>query len=171
MSVADAKKLVQYYKDQYKKAKQNGYTKSYNTFVKEMGWSDGIDIHKCRIGKVPKPKAGWTPGKYKYMGPYNPLDKQLSYDPKTGEVLEWKVKPYNKVDEIAAYHDICYDMGTDKGECDRKMVKSLDLVPYGEMPKWGQTVRFLIDKKQKLGLGVKSKNVKSRRVKKTGKKN
>ena len=26
----------------------------------------GIDIHKW-IGKIPKPKAGWTPGKYKYM--------------------------------------------------------------------------------------------------------
>ena len=92
-------------------------------------------------------------------------------DPKTGEVLEWKVKPYNKVDEIAAYHDICYDMGNDKGDCDKKMVKSLDTIPYGKMPKWGQTARLLIDKKQKLGLSVKSKNVKSRRVKKTDKKN
>ena len=64
-----------------------------------------LDLHKW-IGKLPKPKAGWTPGKYKYMGPYNPLDKQLNYDPETGKVLEWKVKPYNKVDEIAAYHDM-----------------------------------------------------------------
>ena len=102
MPVADAKKLVQRHKDQYKKAKQNGYTKSYNTFVKEMGWGAGLDIHKL-IGKVPKPKGGWTPGNYKYMGPYNPLDEQLTYNPKTGEVLEWKEKPYNKVDEIAAY--------------------------------------------------------------------
>ena len=119
----------------------------------------GIDIHKA-IGKLPKPKAGWTPSSYKYMGPYYPLDKQLSYDPKTGEVLEWKVKPYNKVDEIAAYHDICYDMGRNKGECDREMVKSLDEIPYGEMPKWGQTARFLINTKQKLGMGAK--NVKRR---------
>ena len=29
-----------------------------------------IDIHK---GKLPRPKAGFTPSKYKYMGPYNPL--------------------------------------------------------------------------------------------------
>ena len=79
--------------------------------------------------------------------------------------MKWKVKLYNKVDEIAAYHDICHDMGNDKGDCDRKMVKSL------EMPKCGQTARFLIDKKQELGLGVQLKNVKSRRVKKTGKKN
>ena len=41
------------------------------------------------------------------MGPYNPLDKQLKYNPNTGEVLEWHVKPYNKVDEKAGYHDIC----------------------------------------------------------------
>lgn len=52
---------------------------------------------KEHIGKLPKPKAGWTPGNYKYMGPYNPLSKQLSYNPETGEVLEWKVKPYHKV--------------------------------------------------------------------------
>ena len=116
----------------------------------------GVDIHKW-IGKLPKPKAGWTPGSYKYMGPYNPLDKQLSYDPETGKVTEWKVKPYNKVDEIAAYHDICYDMGRNKGDCDREMVKSLDYIPYGEMPKWGSTARLLINTKQKLGLGLNAR--------------
>ena len=47
----------------------------------------GIDIHKW-IGKLPRPKAGFTPGKYKYMGGYNPLEKQLEYDPETGEVLK-----------------------------------------------------------------------------------
>ena len=126
------------------------------------------------IGKLPRPKAGFTPSKYKYMGPYNPLEKQLEYDKNTGEVTKWYVQPYNKLDEIAARHDICYDMGKNKGECDKKMFKSLDEIPYGQMPKWGQTTRFLINKKQKLGLGVKqrkTKNGKSRRVKKTGKKN
>ena len=87
------------------------------------------------------------------MGAYNPLDKQLEYDPQTGEVLRWHVMPYNKVDEISAYHDICYD---------REMIKSLDKIPYGEMPKWGQTARFLINTKQKWGLGMNSKNVKRR---------
>ena len=130
-----------------------------------------IDIHKM-IGKLPKPKGGWTPGNYKYMGLYNPLENQLEYDKNTGKVTKWHVQPYNKVDEIAAHHDICYDMGKNKGECDRKMIKLLDEIPYSQMPKWGQTARFLIDTKQKLGLGVKKpKNVKSRRVKKTGKKN
>ena len=159
MPVADAKKLVQQYKDSYKEAKKNGYTKSYNSFVKEMGWGKGIDIHKW-IGKLPRPKAEWTPGNYKYMGAYNPLDKQLEYDPETGEVLRWHVMPYNKVDEVSAYHDICYDMGKDKGECDREMIN--DKIPYGEMPKWGSTARFLINTKQKLGLGLNSKNVKRR---------
>ena len=137
----------------------------YGIIVDEHFWKNnpllslggGIDIHKW-IGKLPKPKAGWTPGKYKYMGPYNPLEKQLSYNPETGEVIEWKVKPYNKVDEIAAYHDICYDMGKNKGDCDRQMVESLDQIPYGEMPKWGSTARFLINTKKKLGLGLQ-KNV------------
>ena len=133
----------------------------YGIIVDEHFWENnplqsfgsGVDIHKW-IGKLPKPKAGWTPGKYKYMGPYNPLEKQLTYDPETGKVLEWKVKPYNKVDEIAAYHDICYDMGKNKGDCDKEMVQSLDQIPYGEMPKWGSTARFLINTKQKLGLGI-----------------
>ena len=128
-----------------------------------------FDIHKA-IGKLPKPKGGWTPGQYKFMGPYNPLDKQSEYDKNTGEVTKWYVQPYNKVDEIAAHHDICYEMGKNKGDCDKKMVESLDQIPYGEMPKWGQTARFLINAKQKLGLGV-PKNGKSRRVMKTGKKN
>ena len=92
-----------------------------------------LDIHKL-IGKLPRPKAGFTSGKYKFMGLYNPLDKQLEYDKDTGKITKWHVKPYDKVDEIAAY-----------------VVKSLDDIPYGEMPKWGQTARFLTNTKQKLG--------------------
>ena len=127
--------------------------RKYKTDRKDLD-GGGIDIHKW-IGKIPKPKAGWTPSDYKYMGPYNPLNKQLEYDRNTGEVTKWHVQPYNKVDEIAAHHDICCDMGKNKGECDKQMVKSLDMIPYGQMPKWGQTARFLINTKQKLGLGVK----------------
>ena len=41
-------------------------------------------------------------------------------------------------------------MGKNKGDCDREMIQSLDSIPYGEMPKWGQTARFLINTKQKL---------------------
>lgn len=63
------------------------------------------------------------------------------------------MKPKNKVDEIAAHHDICYDMGKNKGDCDRDMVKSLDSIPYRDMPKWGMVARTIINNKQKLGLG------------------
>ena len=73
------------------------------------------------IEKMIRPKAGFTAAKYKYRGPYNPLDKQLSYNPETGEVLEWNVQPYNKVDELTAYQEIC--------KCDYEMVKSLDEIP------------------------------------------
>ena len=102
--------------------------KKYKTDRQELD-GKGIDVHKW-IGKLPKPKAVWTPGKYRYMAPYNPLEQQLSYYPETGEVTEWKVKPYNKVDEIAAYPDICYDMGRNKGDCGREMVQSLDEIPF-----------------------------------------
>ncbi|PFX16025.1 hypothetical protein AWC38_SpisGene19732 [Stylophora pistillata] len=88
-----------------------------------------VDIHKM-IGKLPKPKDGWSPSQSKYMGPYNSLDQQLVYDKNTGEVIQWNVKPYNKVDETAAYHDIRHDMAKDKGDYDRQMVKSLDQIPY-----------------------------------------
>ena len=146
--------------------------RKYKTDRKDLD-GGSLDIHKL-TGKLPRPKAGFTPGKYKYLGPYNPLEEQLQYDKNTGKVTKWNVKPLNKVDKIAAHHDICYDMGKNKVECDKQMVKSLDEIPYGQMPKWGQTARFLINTKQKLGLGVKqrkTKNVKGRRVKKTGKKN
>ena len=64
---------------------------NYKTNRKDL---DGgkIDIHKW-IGKLPKPKGGFTPGQYIYMGPHNPLNEQLKYNPETGEVLEWYDTP------------------------------------------------------------------------------
>ena len=56
-----------------------------------------------------------------------------------------------------------------KNEADRKMVKALDAIPWKER-QYGHTIaRNTIAAKSKLGMGVKSKNGKSRRVKKTGK--
>ena len=45
---------VKYYKEEYKKAKANGYKKSYNSFVKEMGWGAGLDIHKAILKVAPR---------------------------------------------------------------------------------------------------------------------
>ena len=81
----------------------------------------GIDIHKL-IGKLPRPKRGWVLPNHKYTGPYNPLEKQI--DPKTKKPLKGH-EPYNKVDAIALQHDICYDEGKSKSQCDKNMLVSL----------------------------------------------
>ena len=137
-----------------------------------------VDIHKA-IGKLPRPKAGWTLPGHRYTGPYNPLDKQLEYDPVTGEILKIYDKPTGKTDAIAMQHDVDYSVCKDDKKCrnkaDRKMVEALDSVPYNER-QWGHWLaRNMINTKQKLGLGIKqrkTKNGKGRRVKKkTGKKN
>ena len=129
----------------------------------------GIDIHKA-IGKLPKPKRGWTFPGHEYTGPYNPLDQQLRFDPETGEILEFYVKPTGKTDAIAAQHDVDYSLCDGKknpkkckNKADRKMVKSLDTVPWKER-QWGHFLaRNVINTKQKLGLGNPQKNSKRRR--------
>ena len=123
----------------------------------------GVDIHKA-IGKLPKPKGGFTLPGHNYTGPYNPLEQQLRYDPTTGEILEFYVNPTGKTDAIAAQHDVDYSVcGNDrkcKNKADRKMVKSLDAIPWNER-QWGHALaRNVIDVKQKLGLGFASKNEK-----------
>ena len=137
-----------------------------------------IDIHKV-IGKLPKPKGGWTLPGHKFTGPYNDLENQVKWDPKTGEILEIYDKPTGKTDAIAMQHDVDYSVCKDdkkcKNEADRKMVKALDSVPYNER-QWGHWMaRNMINTKQKLGLGRRPpadlsvpKNVKSRRVKTLG---
>ena len=119
----------------------------------------GVDVHKA-IGKLPKPRKGWTLPGHNYTGPYNPLEDQLRYDPTTGEILEFYVNPTGKTDAIAAQHDVDYSVcGNDrkcKNKADRKMVKSLDAIPWNER-QWGHALaRNVIDVKQKLGLGVKN---------------
>ena len=119
----------------------------------------GVDVHKA-IGKLPKPQKGWTLPGHNYTGPYNPLEDQLRYDPTSGEILEFYQKPTGKTDAIAAQHDVDYSVcGNDrkcKNKADRKMVKSLDAIPWNER-QWGHALaRNVIDVKQKLGLGAKN---------------
>ena len=76
----------------------------------------GVDIHKA-IGKLPKPKSGWTLPGHNYTGPYNPLEKQLRYDPTTGEILEFYVNPTGKTDAIAAQHDVDYSVCGNDRKC------------------------------------------------------
>ena len=122
----------------------------------------GVDIHKA-IGKLPKPKKGWTLPGHNYTGPYNPLDEQLRFDPATGQILEFIQKPTGKTDAVAAQHDVDYSVcakGKNPRQCknkaDRKMVAALDAIPWKER-QWGHALaRNVIDVKQKLGLGAKN---------------
>ena len=111
-----------------------------------------IDIHKL-IGKLPRPKKGFVAPNYKYLGPYNPLDTQLEHD-STGKITKFYDQPLNKVDLIAANHDVCYKIKPKKkNECDKEMIKNLDNLSPNEMTKWGQLARLIISSKQKLGIG------------------
>ena len=120
----------------------------------------GIDVHKA-IGKLPKPKKGWTLPGHNYTGPYNPLSEQLKFDPSTGQILEFIQKPTGKTDAVAAQHDVDYSVcekGKNPRKCknkaDRKMVAALDAIPWKER-QWGHALaRNVIDAKQKLGLGA-----------------
>ena len=134
-------------------------------FVSNIDGSS-LDIHKL-IGKLPRPSKGWVPGDYKYLGPYNPLHKQISFDNKTGEIHKIHEQPKNRLDEIAMNHDICYTVNSsNKGKCDRKMVKDIDSIPYKDMNKTTMLARTIMNKQQQLGLGVKQRHEKgiSRRI-------
>lgn len=129
------KKRVAALKRSYEAVKTLGFKGSYNSFGVKIGvlekqafvWprSGGeIDIHKA-IGKLSKPKAGWTLPGHKYTSPYNDLENQVRYDPKTGEILEIHDQPTGRTDAIAMQHGIDYSIRKDDKKCkhkaDRKM--------------------------------------------------
>ena len=119
-----------------------------------------FDLHKA-IGKLPKPKKGWTLPGHNYTGPYNPLEKQLSYDPQTGKILKIYQQPTGATDAVAMQHDIDYAVCAGKKNeksykhvADKKMVKALDAIPKNKR-QWGHAAaRNAISSKQKVGLGV-----------------
>lgn len=129
-------------------------------------YGGAVDIHKM-IGKLPKPKRGWTLPGHRYTGPYNPLEKQLEYDPETGEILKIHQPPTGPSDAVAMVHEVDYSVcanraekyGENKKNCkhdaDRKMGKSLDAIPYKERQLGHWLARNAINTKQKLGLGVR----------------
>ena len=128
----------------------------------------GVDIHKA-IGRLPKPKGGWTLPGHKYTGPYNDLENQVRYD-NQGNILEIYDKPTGKTDAIAMQHDVDYSICEDDKECkhraDKKMVSALDAVPWKER-QWGHWLaRNTINTKRKLGLGTATRNVKKKNAQK-----
>ena len=146
--------------------------KKYKTNRKDLD-GGSLDIHNA-ILKV-APKKGFVMPGHRYTGPGNPLDKQLKYNPNTGQILEIYEEPTGKTDAVSMQHDVDYSICEKKqknnqikckNDADRKMVKELDLIPRNER-QWGHTVaRNAIAAKAKIGLGAKkqgkSKNVKSR---------
>ena len=76
-----------------------------------------------------KPKFG-----YKYLGPYNPLNKELLYDKNTGDIHAYYDKRKNVLDKIASRHDTYYSIGKNKNDCDRIMVDEINNIPYKERP-------------------------------------
>ena len=130
--------------------------KNYKTNRKDLD-GGALDIHKA-IGKLPRPAGGWTLPGHKYTGPYNDLENQVRYNPETGEILEIYDQPTGPTDAVAMQHDIDYSVCGDNRKCknkaDRKMVKSLDAIPYNER-QWGHWLaRNPTNTKQKLGLGL-----------------
>ena len=119
-----------------------------------------FDLHKA-IGKLPKPKKGWTLPGHNYTGPYNPLEKQLSYDPQTGKILKIYQQPTGATDAVSMQHDVDYAVCAGKKNeksckhvADKKMVKALDAIPKNKR-QWGHAAaRNAISSKQKVGLGV-----------------
>ena len=134
-----------------------------------------VDIHNA-ILKI-APKKGFVMPGHNYTGPGNPLEKQLKYDPNTGQIFEIYQQPTGKTDAVSMQHDVDYSVCSNKpkkdqvkckNKADKKMVKSLDAIPWKDR-QWGHAIaRNTIATKAKVGLGVKKKN---NRVKKTGKKN
>ena len=50
--------------------------RKYKTDRKDLD-GGSLDIHKA-IGRLPKPKGGWTLPGHKYTGPYNDLENQVN---------------------------------------------------------------------------------------------
>ena len=117
-----------------------------------------IDIHALLeknpiTKKMLQPKFG-----YKYLGPYNPLDEQMLYDKRSGDIYKYYEKPKNILDKIASKHDTCYSVGKNKNNCDRIMVKEIDNIPYKDRPFGTFAIKQMINTKQRLGMGTFTMN-------------
>ena len=77
--------------------------KKYKTNRKDLD-GGGLDIHNA-ILKV-APKKGFVMPGHRYTGPGNPLDKQLKYNPNTGQILEIYEEPTGRTDAVSMQHDV-----------------------------------------------------------------
>ena len=92
-----------------------------------------------------------------YCSPYNPLNSQVIYD-KNGNIIKYIQKPTGKTDEICSQHDIDYELSkniNDKHKADKRMINSINNLPYKEKQLGTFLVKNIINTKQKLGMGNK----------------
>ena len=90
-----------------------------------------------------------------YCGPFNPLEKQLICDQK-GNILRYIQKPTGKTDEICSQHDVDYTLAknlNDKHIADKKMIDSINKLPYNQRQWDTYLVKNIIKSKKTLGLG------------------
>ena len=159
-----------HFENSWRAVKELGYKHNYFTFYlsltnKPLGWTmgSGVDIHK-QILKV-APRRGLTIPGHNYTGPGNPLHDQLRHDDK-GNILEIYRQPRGPTDAVSMQHDVDYTVCGNhpkseqlkcKHAADKKMVKSLDAIPWKKR-QWGHTLaRTMINTKQKLGLGLNAR--------------
>ena len=143
----------------------------YGVIVDEHFWENNplvsfggaFDIHK-QILKV-APRRGFTLPGHNYTGPGNPLHEQLLHDDE-GNILEIYQQPTGPTDAVSMQHDVDYTVCGNrskneqvkcKNDADRKMIKSLDAIPWKKR-QWGHALaRTMINTKQKLGLGLNAR--------------
>ena len=138
-----------------------------NNPLTEVVSGGALDIHK-QILKVAPHRGIVFPG-HNYTGPGNPLEDQLRHDSE-GNILEIYQQPTGPTDATSMQHDVdytvCGNLPKDqqlkcKHAADRKMVKTLDAIPWKKR-QWGHVLtRTIINTKQKLGLGLQ-KNARRR---------
>ena len=112
-----------------------------------------IDIHALLeknpiTKKMLQPKFG-----YRYLDPFNNLDRQMLYYKQTGDTYKYYNKPKSILDKIALKHDTCYSVGKNKKDCDRIMVKEIDNISFKDRPFGTFAIKQIINTKQKLGMG------------------
>ena len=100
-----------------------------------------------------------TGKKYNYCGPGTKLEERLnSNDP---SILD----PINKLDANCQEHDIAYSKAGDnlskKHQADDVMIKQIGDISFNQRPWFSIPVKYTIQAKKLLGLGVKSKKRKS----------
>ena len=92
-----------------------------------------IDIHAL-LEKNPNTKAMLRPKfGYRFLGPFNNLQRQILYDKQTGDILKYYQLPKNILDKIASRHDTCYatiNSKKNKNDCDRIMVRLKKLIIF-----------------------------------------